>query len=265
LLDTPEGRNLRASILPLAGPALDRVSSVPTASSPGQPTNVQFDDTSPEADAKTARKATADTVLEQPLPLTAAKPREAAAITALGETAPSVQAAEAPRRRRSIWIAVAGFAVVSAAAAVVYVRDGAAPIPSPSSTPEPSATLQVAPSEVPSAAPSVTPAPSAAPSPTDGKITLQVQSEPSGATLFMNGAQVCDSTPCEVLVKVDQVVELRAELDGQKAERKVLAQRDQVVSLELKKKAAPVAPRKMCTAEVMRDGIKVFIDVPCQR
>jgi hypothetical protein len=92
-----------------------------------------------------------------------------------------------------------------------------------------------------------------------------VQSEPSGATLFMNGAQVCDSTPCEVLVKVDQVVELRAELDGQKAERKVLAQRDQVVSLELKKKAAPVAPRKMCTAEVMRDGIKVFIDVPCQR
>ncbi len=24
------------------------------------------------------------------------------------------------------------------------------------------------------------------------------------------------------------------------------------------------APKKMCTAEVMRDGIKVFIDVPCK-
>ena len=269
LLATPEGVNLRASILPPAGPALDRVSSVPTASTPGQPTSVQFDDTSPEGQGKSAHKATADTVLEHPVPLTTAKSREAAAVTALGETTPSPGVAEPARRSMAIWIALGGFALVGLVAGGLYIRNTSVPTPATGTAPESSTPTQVAPpqvpTDVPTEAPSVTPAPSAAPDPAAGKIRLQVESTPTGAVVFMNGAQVCDSAPCEVLVKPDQVVELRAELNGQKAERKVLAQRDQSVSLELKKKTVGSAPKKMCTAEVMRDGIKVFIDVPCQR
>ena len=124
LLDTPEGRRMRASVLPPAGPALDRISSVPTASHPGQPTSVQFDDTNPEAEAKPATRAEADTVAEAALPLTQAKERSAAAVTALGSTTPSPtdEAPPPPRRSAGIWLVGGGFVVACLAALGWYVR-----------------------------------------------------------------------------------------------------------------------------------------------
>ncbi len=268
LVDTAEGRNLRASVLPPAGPALDRVSSVPTASHPGQPTSVQFDDTNPEAEAEPATRANADTVAEAALPLTHAKEKPAAAVTALGSTTPSPTDDPAPPPRRSvgIWLARGGFVVACLAALGWYVRSTSlrAPPKPPVDPEDKSVTTATAP-QVPSSPPSVEPTTSAAPAIPHGKVSLTVESNPKGATLFMNGAQVCDSTPCKVLVKRDEVVELMAEHGGRKAKRKVMAQKDQTVKLELKKKVIRgPAPKKMCTAEVMRDGIKVFVDVPCK-
>lgn len=254
LWETPEGRAMRESVLPPPGPALDRISSVPTASHPSQPTSVQFDK------ASASERGTADTV-----PEAANKPRSpkaATAVTALGETTPSPPVTSASSSRVGVIALSVGAVVIAAGAtALFWIR-------SPDAKPTP-ATAELSASTAPPApsateTPSIAPAPPQPPAPDDDKVSLDVQTVPQGATVFMNGAQVCDKAPCEVRVTRDETVELRAELDGKSASRKVLAQRDQTVSLELKKKGG-VAPRKMCSAEVMRDGIKVFIDVPCKQ
>jgi hypothetical protein len=91
-------------------------------------------------------------------------------------------------------------------------------------------------------------------------IRLDVSSEPSGATLLKNGFQVCDATPCEVLATPNETLEFQAAKGSLKGSVKVLAQRDQKVTIKL---AAPSAPapvkhdaQRMCEVEV--DGLKIL-------
>jgi hypothetical protein len=91
-------------------------------------------------------------------------------------------------------------------------------------------------------------------------IHLAVSSEPSGAILLKNGFQVCDSTPCEVLAAPAETVEFQALKGALKGTAKVLAQRDQKVSIKLVG-AAPAAgpkpaPERLCEVEV--DGLKIL-------
>ena len=136
-------------------------------------------------------------------------------------------------------------------------------------TPETSAVLAsppppvapVAPSAVPSAEP--TSSAEATVTPTSG-IRLDVSTDPPGATLMKNGFQVCDSTPCEVLAAPAETLEFQASKGALKGTAKVLAQRDQKVTIKLVAANTgplpkPAGPR-MC--EVVVDDLKILR--PCK-
>jgi hypothetical protein len=98
-------------------------------------------------------------------------------------------------------------------------------------------------------------------------VKLAVETTPSGAMLYLNDAQVCDKTPCEVLVEPNQTVELEAKLGARSGKTKVLAQRDQKVPIRLTAPAAHPgpAPAQPCYAEVIDEyGLKTFKPVPCK-
>jgi hypothetical protein len=95
-------------------------------------------------------------------------------------------------------------------------------------------------------------------------IRLDVSSDPAGATLSKNGFQVCDSTPCEVLAAPNETLEFEAAKGALKGTAKVLAQRDQKVTIKLvgaaPAKRADGAAARMCEVEV--DGLKILR--PCK-
>jgi len=94
-------------------------------------------------------------------------------------------------------------------------------------------------------------------------ITLAVSTEPSGALLFKNSFQVCDSTPCDITADLNEAMELEGRKGTFKGTLRVLAQRDQSVSIVLLP-APPVARKpkssdskaKLC--EVVVDGLKIL-------
>jgi eukaryotic-like serine/threonine-protein kinase len=98
-------------------------------------------------------------------------------------------------------------------------------------------------------------------------VRLAVSTEPPGATVLKDGFQVCDTTPCEVTATPNETLELEASKGPLKGKAKVLAQRDQNVTIKLAGAAAgakvsgksPKAER-LCELEV--DGIKILR--PCQ-
>jgi hypothetical protein len=78
--------------------------------------------------------------------------------------------------------------------------------------------------------------------------------------LMKNGFQVCDATPCEVTASVNETLELAGEKGKLMGKAKVLAQKDQRVTIKL---TAPVAapPRaRMCEVEI--DGLKILRPCP---
>jgi hypothetical protein len=92
------------------------------------------------------------------------------------------------------------------------------------------------------------------------EVKLQVVTDPPGAKVLKNGFQVCDASPCEVNATVNEALELLAQKDAATGKAKVLAQKDQTVTIKLAAKVvAPAAPR-MC--EVMVGDLKVLR--PCQ-
>jgi hypothetical protein len=91
-------------------------------------------------------------------------------------------------------------------------------------------------------------------------VKLEVVTDPPGATLMKNGFQVCDATPCEVTAGVNETLELSGEKGPLKGKAKVLAQKDQKVTIKL---AAPVnAPPKQRMCEVEIDGLKILRPCP---
>jgi len=126
----------------------------------------------------------------------------------------------------------------------------AEPAPAAAPTPEPPA--------VPSVAPAPTPAVATPAAPVGVK--LEVVTDPPGATLMKNGFQVCDATPCEVTAGVNETLEFTVEKGTLKGKAKVLAQKDQRVTIKL---AAPVVgPAKPRMCEVEMDGLKILRPCP---
>ncbi|MEO7038118.1 MAG: serine/threonine-protein kinase [Polyangiaceae bacterium] len=123
--------------------------------------------------------------------------------------------------------------------------------PAPPPAPAPLATVEAA--KPTDSGPNVTPA---------SAVRLNVSSDPTGATLLKNGFQVCDSTPCEVLAAPNETLEFQALKGALKGTAKVLAQRDQKVTIKLLAASAPPPARhdtpaaRMCEVEV--DGLKIL-------
>jgi eukaryotic-like serine/threonine-protein kinase len=171
------------------------------------------------------------------------------------ETRTAVAGTLAPGRSRAGAVigALVALALAAAAAGAFLLRNRAGEIVTPEATSVP------APPEVrppPTAEPSVVvaPAPVASlPAPAT-TIKLKVVTEPPGATLSKDGFQVCDKTPCEVLASPNETLELVAVKDALSGKAKVLAQRDQSVSIRLLGAKKPPKER-LCEVEV--DGLKI--------
>ena len=136
---------------------------------------------------------------------------------------------------------------------------------------------------MPTATPTAPPAPTAPTTPTASSPTVTVQSQvvlhvvtdPPGAIVKKGGFQVCDQSPCDVLAQPNEATDLSAEKGDARGRAKVLAQREQTVTIKLAKgPAAPpppgpgkgaaggrsVAPVPMC--EVMEGDLKILR--PCK-
>ena len=170
-----------------------------------------------------------------------------------------------PRRSRAgLIVTLLVLAGAGIAGAVVFLRPHVLPAvptsadPATASAPPASAAA----TEVASAAPPpASVAASASPAPEQG-IHLKVDTTPAGAVLKKNGFQVCDTTPCEVIAKPEETLELEATKGVLHGKAKVLAQSDQTVKITLVAPARPhksTAP-KMCEVEV--DGLKILR--PCK-
>jgi hypothetical protein len=99
-------------------------------------------------------------------------------------------------------------------------------------------------------------------------VRLEIETVPSGAVVRKGEFQVCDASPCQLEVAVDEAVTLRASKGRMNGVARVLAQKDQKVTIVLispkKRPSAPKSspppaketPTKTC--EVMVDGLKIL-------
>jgi hypothetical protein len=196
-------------------------------------------------------------------------PRQETGEAVRAETDMGAEAATRPPTKSSgsgaLVFSVIGALLIAGGAAAFFLRGSAAPAPEPSSqakapepppapvTPEPPPATPVSAALKPSAAPE----PPAAPN----SVKLEVATDPPGATLMKNGFQVCDTTPCEVTASINETLELSGEKGPLKGKAKVLAQKDQKVTIKLTPPVAatPKGPR-MC--EVEMDGLKILRPCP---
>ncbi len=72
-----------------------------------------------------------------------------------------------------------------------------------------------------------------APQALPARVELHVRTEPPGAVLFKDGFQICDATPCRLLVDHDRTLSLEARRGTLRGSRKVLAQHSQTVDIPL--------------------------------
>lgn len=134
--------------------------------------------------------------------------------------------------------------------------------------PQPNPPATVSPQVIPPTPPPatsvavVTPAPdpstSARVEPT-GAITLSIQTDPPGALLKKDGFQVCDKTPCDLELHTGDAVQLDAELGNKRGTAKVLAQKNQTVTIPLR---APAGPKKEKLCEINVGGLKILRPCP---
>ncbi len=147
----------------------------------------------------------------------------------------------------------------ASATAAVPVETAAAVVTQPAATVEPEATVAEAPA-------TEAPVPNVAPAKATPKVTIKVQTTPPGAILEKDGFQVCDETPCEVELDEGDAAEFQASLGGRKGSAKVLAQKDQSVTIVLHgappPRPRPAPAKKMC--EVMVGGLKILRECPKQ-
>jgi serine/threonine-protein kinase len=259
LLATPEGSGVgRTSLAP--GPMTDGASYafVP----PGSPTSAQFH--KPNTLGPAVQQGTPSSGVRSTTPIEllsrSADTQASSANTVVGQRNSGVGVALAVGAVLLVFAGGAGafFALrgkgavaeapppPSAAQAVTAPRQ--APPPDPTSVAPPPVTASV----TPPASATVTVA---------SLVRLDVVTEPPGATLFKNGFQVCDATPCEVTADPNETLSLEARKGAQKGTAKVLAQRDQKVAIRLAGGAPrPASGPRMCEVEV--DGLKILR--PCQ-
>jgi len=168
----------------------------------------------------------------------------------------------ASRNKGGLIAALAAVTAIAGSGGWFMTHRGRATTPTPETPSALAATPPVAPPSAP-APPLVSAAPvvsvEATVTSTIG-IRLQVVSEPSGAVLMKNGFQVCDATPCEVLATPAETLEFQAVKGALKGTAKVLAQREQKVTIKLLGPATSAPPKaageRMCEVEV--DGLKIL-------
>ena len=234
------------------------VSFLPHA--PGNPTHQQFAPSTPPPPPPSPSMLPPGAVVAAtggPV-ITAGKDTDAAR----AETLIGAEANTRPPARGKGGLAAALAAVVAlgGAGAWFMTKRGATTSPTPETSAAQATTPPVAPpppvTPVQSAVPTSSAVVSATVTPTTG-IRLEVVTEPIGATLLKNGFQVCDATPCEVLAGPNETLEFQATKGPLKGAAKVLAQRDQKVTIKLFG-AGPAKPptQRMCEVEV--DGLKIL-------
>jgi serine/threonine-protein kinase len=262
LLATPEGSGLgRSSLVP--GPMTEGAAYALVP--PGSPTAAQFH-----------KPNTLGPAVQQGTPssggVRSTTPIELVSRTA--ETQASTANTVVSQRNSGVGIALAvgGVLLVFAggagaffalkggpAVAEVPTTPSAHAVTAPSSAPPPEPTTVAPPPVTASAAPTASATVTVASS-----VRLDVVTEPPGATLFKNGFQVCDATPCEVTADPNETLSLEARKGAQKGLAKVLAQRDQKVTIKLAGGGGGARPaagsQRLCEVEV--DGIKILR--PCQ-
>jgi serine/threonine-protein kinase len=162
-------------------------------------------------------------------------------------------------KRMGLWVGVGAVVALGLIAAGVMAVRKKSPEPEPSSAS--AAASASPPPDVSPASPTVLAPASAAVAPApaaSSEIKLEVMTEPAGATVTKNGFQVCDQTPCQVMAGLNETLELEAAKGAMRAKARVLAQRDQKVTMKL---VAPGRPKpRLCEVEV--DGLKILR--PCQ-
>ncbi len=260
LASTPEGQyaGLRGPYSQVA--ADGRGSALPSGVTPS-PTAQQFVDGSRPQPAPSP-------VLTDAARAAVTMPRqETAAAASRAETQLGAETITRPPSKSGsggvIAIALLGVLVVGGGAAAFFLRGGETPSTPPAQVKAPEApdTTRVAaepPPPVATSAAVTPPAPSLQAPPSTVK--LEVTSEPPGATVSKNGFQVCDATPCEVTASINETLELQGEKGLLKGKAKVLAQKDQKVTIKL---AAPVvAPKTPRMCEVEMDGLKILRPCP---
>jgi eukaryotic-like serine/threonine-protein kinase len=171
----------------------------------------------------------------------------------------------APRSRGGLVAALLALIALGGGGAWFMTHRGASTNPTPETSSALAAIPVAPPGPVAPPPASVVPVASATPSvettvtPSLG-VRLDVSTEPSGAILLKNGFQVCDRTPCEVLATPAETLEFQAVKGALKGTAKVLAQRDQKVTIKLNSTAvsAPAKPAGQRLCEVEVDGLKIL-------
>ena len=154
---------------------------------------------------------------------------------------------------------IGAFVLFSGAGAEVPAEE---PVAAASANPEPPKPEPEPEKDTTTVAPAVS-----AQTPPSNEVTLHVVTEPPGASVDKGGFQVCAETPCDIVVDKKEGVELTAKKGNLKGTAKILAQRDDTVTIKLK---APVVRKKppkpastgkpMC--ETMVGGLKILR--PCE-
>jgi serine/threonine-protein kinase len=255
MMATPEGvafnlanRDTRmsqipASHLPFSTPPTPLVGALKPSLSPGANTAAQFRTHAEAAQAAQARTQPIITQLEgssTPAPIAAKK------------GAPSL-----------MWASLALLVALGVGAFVLRGRLQAAHEPAPASAEPVQSAAAIA---VPVTPPTPEPVePKVVPAPVETQITLSVETTPPDAVVTKNDFQACNTTPCEIKVSPGEAVTLVAKKANLIGTTKILAQKDQAVTIELKAPIAHVKPpgkaaQRMCEVDV--GGLKILR--PCK-
>lgn len=178
-------------------------------------------------------------------------------------------------RAMTVGLLVAACAILAGGGYYYFQKKPASHVPTAvPATEEPSvaATASALEEEKKEPSPSVETAPAPVEPALPPRVVLRVATDPAGAIIQKDGFQVCDASPCEVEVERGSAVTLVAQKGTSRGEAKVLAQKDQAVSIQLVAPRSPApSPRAPAPAlkdtgpalcEVMVDGIKILR--PCQ-
>jgi serine/threonine-protein kinase len=196
-------------------------------------------------------------------------PRQDTAEAARAETQLGGEAATRPPAKSSnagtAVVALLGVLLVGGGAAAFFLRGPSDAPGQPSAqakTPEPPGTVSVAPELPPT--PSVTVAvPQASVPVVPTTVKLDVVTDPPGATVSKGGFQVCEATPCDVTAGMNEALELQAEKGSLKGKAKILAQKDQKVTIKLvAPTVAPAVKPAKRECEVMVGDLKILRDCP---
>ncbi len=260
LLATPEGRAFGVSRLSaVTDLASAPLITAPAALPPGAPTAAQFRETA-ESDISAshadARTAASNTQLEGTRSAERRSGGAPSLVLALGGLL-------------AVGVVGVGAFLMLKQSSLTSTTPGAESVAPPAS--QASAPSSAPPDPAPPDPAPQAPTPSADIAPLT-RVSLSVVTEPAGALLFKDGFQVCDSTPCAVSAAINESLELEARKGAAKGTARVLAQRDQTVTMKLEtpkvrprrsqkgtgKTGEPAEPKtpRMCEVEV--DGLKIL-------